>query len=59
MFVSRILAFLAAVALGLLAAVSLVPFSQAFLPHLSAPAKTPPAPGLILLVNLGLGLDST
>ena len=52
MFVSRILAFLAAVALGLLAAVSLVPFSQAFLPHLSAPAKAPPAPVLISIEDL-------
>lgn len=52
MLVSRLLAFFTALALGLLAAVVLVPFSQALLPRLSAPAKIAPTPVLISIEDL-------
>ena len=52
MIVSRILALLAAIALGLLAAVTLVPYSQTFLPRLAAPGKIAPTPILISIEDL-------
>ncbi len=52
MFVSRILALLAAIALGLLVAVAFVPSSQAFLPRLKAPGKIAPTPILISIEDL-------
>ncbi len=52
MIVSRILAFLAAIAFGLLAAVALVPYSQTFLPRLAAPGKIAPTPILISIEDL-------
>ena len=52
MLVSRILALISAIALGLLAAVTLVPHSRALLPRLSPPAKVPPTPVLISIEDL-------
>lgn len=52
MIVSRVLALLAAIALGLLVAVTLVPYSQTFLPRLATPGKIAPTPILISIEDL-------